>query len=957
MMSRRRGLVARDAGRLSTDDDLAALWQCWCTGDDSVQPHLIARGGELPPEHLVQLLVVEQPQRWRAGDHVHAEDFFRQFPSLKAQRDCALDLIYAEFVLEADAGGAPEPSDYLARFPEFREELRRQFELERGWGVQDSRNGTATWEDRKAVSQNETEAIPARSSGAAPRPACFGDYEVLDVIAEGGMGVVYKARQRSLNRIVALKMIKSGRFADAANVERFCTEAKAAANLQHSHIVAVHEIGQHGGQHFFSMDFIEGNTLAQMVRDHALRPDDAARYTKAVAETMQFAHEHGVLHRDLKPANIIVDTADEPRITDFGLAKQLESTSHLTMDGFVMGTPSYMPPEQAAGRIQELGPSSDVYSIGAICYELLTGRPPFRAASPFDTIKQVLDVEAVSPRLLNPGVPRDLETICLKCLQKEKTRRYASAQDLADELGRFLADEPIQSRPVGRLERTWRWCRRNPHLAGAVATAVICLFAALVALAAANLWTQAALDTAERRLHQTRQAIDELFTLVAEETLLNEPGLQPLRKQLLLKARDLYKDVLAEETNDPRVRHDLSISYFLLGRIMDEVGSPKEALEPYHTAWRMQRELVAEQPGDERLQYDQANTANAMGTVYSVLRQYDQARPWLQQARDIRQSLVDEYPGRHEYQRKLANTLMNLGLIDQELGDLKQATRRIEAAQQLRTELLRRGFESEAVRRDLARGYYEGAMLAAAQCDLAWNNQDGAALERHLAQATDGFQSAIEHLEQLLAANPQSLAVQYDLVNCYRHLADMTLEPAAAEAQYQKAHRRLQTLAEENPDVHEYRARLAGIEIQIADLCAEHDLDRSLNGYQQACDRLIPLVDQYPNIPDYRADLGKALLEIGRCQFARGKLADAADSLCTSSQHFRRLLDRSTDASTFARRLAESLELVAQVAESYFERGDSAKALNCIERAIQLDPDNASWHELRERFAGDPAKP
>ncbi|HEX5220798.1 MAG TPA: serine/threonine-protein kinase, partial [Verrucomicrobiae bacterium] len=308
----------------------------------------------------------------------------------------------------------------------------------------------------------------------------FNDYEVLEEIARGGMGVVYRARQISLNRPVALKMILGGHLANAAEVQRFRSEAETAAQLQHPNIVAIHEVGEHAGQPFFSMDLVEGRNLAQLVRDEPLPSRKAAEYLKTIAEAVQYAHSRGVLHRDLKPSNILIDENDQPRITDFGLAKRLTDSqpstndAQLTQTGQMLGSPSFIPPEQAAGQKDAIGPASDVYSLGAILYHLLTGRPPFLAETLPQTLRMVAEQEPVSPRLLNASVPSDLETICLKCLEKDPQRRYAGARALADELERFLRDEPIHARPLGFVRKVHRWCLRNKALA-ATGTAVIAL--------------------------------------------------------------------------------------------------------------------------------------------------------------------------------------------------------------------------------------------------------------------------------------------------------------------------------------------------------------------------------------------------------------------------------------------------------------------------------------------------
>ena len=265
------------------------------------------------------------------------------------------------------------------------------------------------------------------------------------------MGVVWKARQASLNRTVAVKMILAGKLAGEAEVQRFRREAEAAANLQHPNIVAIHEVGEHDGQHYYSMDYVQGRDLGALVRESGpLPPARAAECLKTIAEAVHFAHQRGTLHRDLKPQNVLMDAAGVPRITDFGLAKFIERDDSLTQTGAAMGSPSYMPPEQAAGHLDQVGPHSDVYSLGAILYELLTGRPPFRAETAVATMRLVMESDPVPPRKLNPAVPPDLETICLKCLEKNPARRYPSAHALAEELGRFLKHEPIQARPRER---------------------------------------------------------------------------------------------------------------------------------------------------------------------------------------------------------------------------------------------------------------------------------------------------------------------------------------------------------------------------------------------------------------------------------------------------------------------------------------------------------------------------
>jgi WD40 repeat protein/predicted Ser/Thr protein kinase len=305
----------------------------------------------------------------------------------------------------------------------------------------------------------------------------FGDYELLDEIARGGMGVVYRARQVSLDRIVAVKMLLFGPLASPETIQRFRIEAAAAGSLQHPNIVSVHEVGLHDGQHFFAMEYVAGRSLSAIVKDGPLPPKRAATYLKTIAEAIHYAHERGILHRDLKPSNVLIDPFDQPKVTDFGLAKRLETEIELTLSGQLLGSPNYMPPEQAAAKRGAVGKRSDVYALGAILYHLLTGRPPFVAPTVAETLHEVLNTEPVSPRVLNPGVPRDLETICLKCLEKDPAKRYQTAASLAEELARFVGQEPIQARPVGRTERAWRWCRRTPLVASLGAATVVLFLA------------------------------------------------------------------------------------------------------------------------------------------------------------------------------------------------------------------------------------------------------------------------------------------------------------------------------------------------------------------------------------------------------------------------------------------------------------------------------------------------
>ncbi len=308
----------------------------------------------------------------------------------------------------------------------------------------------------------------------------LGDYELLEEIGRGGQGVVFRARQKSLNRTVALKVISLGQWASKAHLKRFRLEAEAAAHLEHPGIVPIHEVGERDGQCYFSMKFVEGGQLDEVVRRAPMSIRQGAELIAKVARTVHYAHEHGILHRDIKPGNILLDAKGEPHLTDFGLARLVESESSVTHTLEVLGTPSYMAPEQAVGNNAAISSVTDVYGLGAVLYQLLTGQPPFAGGTTYETIKLLLDTEPRQPRQLNPKIDRDLSTICLKCLEKDPKRRYSSALALAEDLEHWLKHEPIQARHIGIFTRGRKWGQRNPTSA--------LLAACLVALAAAAGW-------------------------------------------------------------------------------------------------------------------------------------------------------------------------------------------------------------------------------------------------------------------------------------------------------------------------------------------------------------------------------------------------------------------------------------------------------------------------------------
>jgi WD40 repeat protein/tRNA A-37 threonylcarbamoyl transferase component Bud32 len=461
----------------------------------------------------------------------------RPVNQIELDRTSRFDVVLAEYLEAVEDGVAPSRKELFSRHPDLADELREFF---------------ANRDRIETLFRPAPAADTVRIHIEQPRGRRFGDYELLGEIARGGMGVVYKARQIGLNRTVALKMIRESHVSSAEDKRRFYAEAETAANLQHPNIVAIYEVGETEGQPYFSMDFVEGPSLAELVAENPLPPKRAAAYMHAAAAAMHYAHSHEVLHRDLKPSNILVDTTDRVRITDFGLARRLDHDSSLTCTGQVLGTPSYMSPEQAAGKHEIVGPASDIYSLGVVLYELLTGRPPFRAANPLDTLLQIKHNEPVSPHLLNPKVPRDLETICLKCLQKEPARRYSSAQLFAEDLQRFLTDRPIQARPIHRAARLWRWCRRNRAVAALLsAAAFLMLLVAVVATAA--YFREAGLRIeVESKEQATSRALAAEIVAAQQAKAAKDREAQARRTAVLtLTDMNTAMGLMSDERNDP----------------------------------------------------------------------------------------------------------------------------------------------------------------------------------------------------------------------------------------------------------------------------------------------------------------------------------------------------------------------------------------------------------------------
>jgi len=537
---------------------------------------------------------------------------------------------------------------------------------------------------------------PANGSPAGAVAEAIPGHELLSVLGRGGMGIVYKARHVHLKRLVAVKMILAGEHAGPEHLARFRTEAEVVARLQHPNIVQIFEVGEHGEKPFLSLEFCGGGSLARKLAGTPLPPTEAAGLMQTLARAMQAAHDKGVIHRDLKPANVLLADDGTPKITDFGLAKKLDEVGE-TLPGMAMGTPSYMAPEQAKGQ-KDVGPLADVYALGAVLYECLTGRPPFKAATFYDTIDQVKKVEPVPPRRLNPAVPRDLETICLKCLQKEPGNRYASALALADDLHRFLSHKPILARPTTTRERFVKWCRRNPWIA--LLIAALAAYAVTTSLLYGSLRLQESkTEVAEQKVEELEKKKEGLEKSVLKNELIGKGsemrafasiaavGRSALARHLRQSAapgglppeairREAVHDVRLEVA---ALAQALNLSPFdqvavhaQAGDFARDIGLLSEAREEYERGYEFIKQIAEQEPDNDKARANMAVLLLRRGNMtWAMNGDLEAASKDFEQARALRQEIAD-HPRSGEYSALQNRVALSYIAIDQGRLELSQ---------------------------------------------------------------------------------------------------------------------------------------------------------------------------------------------------------------------------------------------------------------------------------------------
>jgi tetratricopeptide (TPR) repeat protein len=616
---------------------------------------------------LVHLARCDLEQRKKRGMPICVEDYLRRFtPELAGDDDACLELV----IWERQYGSEEDVEALVKRFPKLDARLR--------------------------------ELLPRLRPTDVP-PQVKG-YEILEELGRGGMGVVYKARQTQLRRLVALKMLRRGAHPMTDEADRFRREAQLVAALHHTHIVEVYDYAG-DGEPYLAMMLCPGGSLAE--REKPMAPRPAAELVAGLTDAVAYAHAQGIIHRDLKPANVLFDSEGNPRVSDFGLVKQLGPDARepiLTQTGAIVGTPSFMAPEQASSGLTEVGPAADVWALGAILYELLTDRPPFRAASTFETLEQVIHLEPASPRSLNPAVPRDLETICLKCLQKEPRKRYASAKELADDLRRFINGRPITARPVGVAELTVKWARRRPAVAALLCLSVL----ALLALVLGGLWYNRQLqDTADwaikgwqeaenrrveaeretaranrlaiaaqDRLKMTREVLNRFATRVSEDPRLRQHDLEHLRRDLLAPTLPLYQTLVRQHPDLPELLEDQAAAVYYLAMVTREVRSGREALPLLRQARDLFGRLLRQQPNVPSHCTSLAACHVSVGIIEAMsgpVTGEDRAEIEWKEACRILEPLVQTHPENAEYNTHLRMPLRYLKYLYERRGDRKQA--------------------------------------------------------------------------------------------------------------------------------------------------------------------------------------------------------------------------------------------------------------------------------------------
>jgi tetratricopeptide (TPR) repeat protein len=754
-------------------------------------------------------------------------------------------------------------------------------------------------------------------------------YEVFGLLGQGGMGLVYRARHQRLGRLVALKMISSAGQASREQLSRFQAEAQTLASLDHPHIVQIFEVHDYQGYPCFSLELLEGGSLDRKLAGTPQAPLQAARWLQVLAQAMHAAHQRGIVHRDLKPSNILFTADGQPKIADFGLAKRLEGDNSQTLSGTILGTPSYMAPEQTVGDPKAIGPLTDIYALGAILYEILTGRPPFQGLTVLETLELIRTTEPVSPTRLRPGVPPDLETICLKCLEKALAKRYGSARELADDLNRFVTNQPIRARRAGVVERLLKWRKRNPVKAWLVGVSV----AAVAAISTLGIWSYASLRSAaekdRNRVRTLWSAVDNMYTDFSEELLAEEPFGDPRRQRLLEKALALYQEFAREDRQDPGMRREIALAFFRLGQIYRTLNRHPQAEEAYTQAIALQATLRDQFPHDPRYRQDLANSYNWLGEFLRERgRPLGEAKQNYRRALELQEGLMADFPQEPSYVKELARSGYNLGIVHMDMGVLAAAEQDLDRAIPLLQRLTKEFPAESDHRHELARCFINRGVLYK---------------EKQLPErALDDYRRAIDLLRDWKDEGRLRTITRLDLATAQQNLGNLLWNqgrPSEAREELQRAVRHLQSLVDDFPTRPSYQKKLANSYNSLASVQAgSQELEKAEENWGKARDLLTQLVRAYPDMVDYHKHLGITLGNLGWLRSERKDWLAARAHFEKAIEHLRdglRPNPNNPDCRLALRNQYQSL------AETLIQLGDHAGAARAAEALPAVFQDRA----------------
>ena len=838
--------------------------------------------------------------KWLAGERPDIRDYLEEV-SEGERKNLFFELLRMDLEYLQNKGERTNRETYLERFPEYRIEIFRAFSNDATWAKM--HDGDSTVAAPPHVPAQATHTSPGTPPNRFEQTSVsFGNYELLEEIDRGGMGVVYKARQTNVNRIVALKMILSGSLAGSEEIERFQTEAEAAARLDHPNIVPIFDVGEHDGRHFFSMGYVDGQSLRDYLRNTSPAPREAADLARTVALAIDYAHKREVIHRDIKPANILLDENGTPKVTDFGLSKVTDGRDDLTGTGRLLGTPSYMSPEQASGNKSQLGPLTDVYALGATLYEMLAGRVPFEAETTVETLKKVCSVDPVSPRSLNTGLDADIETICLKCLEKEPSDRYSSARALADDLARYLKDEPIIARQVSRRQRLVRWCKRRPAIAGLVGT----LAAILLTLGPLTVYLAMTAKSDRSKIAEQQQRSNENLDLARiaveqmveqAEMLANIPQTEARQSDLLGQASDFYGKFVSQRPDDPKLLHEAALVHRSVGELFSLLGRSELSEKAFRSSITTLTKLVADHPNDKTHKLQLAESHIQFGLLLNSTKP-QAALGEVERAVEIQTRLLESFPTDPIIQREMGKAFYNRGMIQSELGKTSAAETDYQSSIDLLKKLTDASSSPAAAKgphRDLARALNNYGNLLKS--------------EGRLDEANDRMREAVRLLagETLDRKGREELAVYHN--NFSNHLASIgELDEAAAENE--KAIDLLTELSDEFPRYPHLRSELANSFNSRGALAGRgKKLEDALSYFRQAEQTFTQLHQEFPDHISYVNRLGTSKYNCGVVSFLQQSYELAIVLVRDAIALHRRSLDTNPENGEFAANLRNDYSL------------------------------------------------